>query len=244
MKRFLLYFLFVFIGYSGYSQGKLYTYSYKHIIDVQEQSGSCMVDNYSYSYDISHEDNIYSLQEEQVLVRYSFREWYNDIRGEDTCNGPCGYSVENEITEQRTLSPYFFFYYNYEGPNPITCAFEYNNREELPITFSALYMPDYEVNPDTNICTPLFASYDGQLPNLSTAGLQWQYSINGVDYYPLPNYSTTFPLDKSIEEIFGENYNQFLGSNNFLLRYAIFQGTYYSDVIPIDIIDCSYLIPI
>ncbi|MEN8187727.1 MAG: SprB repeat-containing protein [Bacteroidota bacterium] len=235
MKRlsyFIIFFLLLFS--KGFSQSKFYVHSNKPTFDVDE--GSCNIGSYTYEYQISHTSGIYDVPSNQIDIRLYFREGYNDDPSYD-CNGPCGqfaWHCEPEINE--TINPFDTYSIQYSGPNIITCP---TDCTDFPITYSSVLIPKMNLL-NTTVCPEekLFDSYNNQTFDLSDVSAFWFYK-DGLSWQKIPNYSSIFPLNKSIEEIFGVNYTEYF-TGNLELKYVVLQNSSYSKIYnPIVITDCS-----
>ncbi|TVZ53363.1 hypothetical protein [Dokdonia sp. Hel_I_53] len=181
-----------------------------------------------------------------IQLAIDYRMGYNDDPGYG-CNGPCGQfsyycdpsspfpSDTADLDYNQNITLNSFKRITYDGPADLgpydvgdTC---------LPVNYVAVYIPQ-SMTPTGAVCDsePLFNFYSGNSINIPY--LTWQYERDNGQWQNLPNNRNRYPLDRSITEIFGANYeNSFTG--NLKVRYRIqaqFSSTIYtSDIYTITV---------
>ena len=238
MKKILFIGLTFFISQLCFSQSTLYVIEERPTFN-HNPSSECPIGDYTYDYDLTHPMGEYTITSNQVTVTVDFREGYNDDPS-NGCNGPCGqfswYCDGNDYMTE-ILNPFDEMTISYNGPYEITCTADVC----LPINYYAILLPDL-IQPTNNTrCKDelLFNQYsDGQ--NHDVNDLTWQYLNISNQWVDLPNYNSRYPLNVSIEEALGSNY-QSLFSGSLQLRYVISRNnnSITSNIISFSIISCS-----
>tara|TARA_R110002051_G_C8769315_1_gene503272 strand:+ start:19039 stop:23973 length:4935 start_codon:yes stop_codon:yes gene_type:complete len=238
----MLFFIYLIFPIYCFSQGTLYVKSYTPSFSVNEETSDCRISDYRNRYDISHSTGIYSIANNNVDVSISFEEGYNDDPGTG-CSGQCGqFQWQGPEIAQQNMNYFEAFILNFSGPSNPRCAWNLLFEEDIsqiPIDYKAIFMPNISQSNDIGICKPIFDNTIGN--NTSLGGeVVWEYfDIVLNDWFPLPQFSTVFPLDRSIIDIFGDNYIDFIGNENtFPLRYNVFQNDHIVHFV-IDIKNCS-----
>mgnify|MGYP003665967042 FL=1 len=234
MRKITQILIFLFSLY-GFSQATLYVSETKPNIEVN--CPNQVVGIYLSFFSLSYTNGIHNVNDSNIELNLSFVEQYQEP---ENCGGNCG-NFENEFTNNENLDFFEYFTSDFQGPSPFTCPWvNYtNDYSNVPIWYSAVLIPDMTPSLELGVCKPIFDDYNGQVFDLTSIGAHWQY-YNGSIWKLIPNFSGTFPLNKSILEIFGENYEDFIGiGETFPLRYTVFQGKYNSEEFIIDIKKCS-----
>ncbi|ADV48443.1 hypothetical protein Celal_1125 [Cellulophaga algicola DSM 14237] len=233
MKKILFILVCLLFSVIGYSQGTLYVLSdesdFTNEVQLLEQYGLDVDAGIAY---YTYPQGIYTIPGNQVEIKWDIYLGYNDDPT-NNCNGRCGqfdwycerYSDSNRYDFYKIITP-FEYAENLTGG----C---------LVIEYQGLFIPDMAPSLDTGVCKPIFDDYNGQTFNLSEADVHWEY-WNGSDWDILPNYANTFPLNKSIIEIFGDNYESIIGGEETLqLQYSVFSDSYFSSTFLVDLKACS-----
>ncbi len=217
MKNRLLHMLFALSGCIGFSQSTTLFVHADKPTNISPANG-CIIGDYEYHYDLSHEMGIFPINDMEVLVSVDYREGYNDDPN-NNCNGICGqfawYCDDPNDMEEEVLQPFETLIVEYNGPDVIECGTE----DCLPINYRAVLLPDIDPG-DPERCSeqPLFEQYeDGQ--DHYVEGLRWKY-LGLFGWEDIPNHTNRYPLNVSIEEIFGPDYeSSFMG--NLHLTYEV-----------------------
>ncbi|MCR1025205.1 T9SS type A sorting domain-containing protein [Cellulophaga baltica] len=233
MKKILFVLVCLFFSVTGRSQGTLYVNSdesdFTNRVESLEQYFSDVDAGIAY-YD--YPQGIYRIPGNQVEIKWDIYLGYNDDPG-NNCNGRCGqfdwycerYSDSNRYDFYKVITPFEYAENLTEG-----CFI---------IDYKGILIPDMSQNTELGVCKPIFNDYNGQTFDLSEADVHWEY-WNGLDWITLPNYANTFPLDKSIVEIFGENYSDTIGNTEtLLLQYSVFSDSHFSSTFLVDLKACS-----
>lgn len=217
MKKITLLLLFGLIVQVGFSQSTLYVFSKKP--ENITPANWCQIGDYEYKYTISHDMGVFSIPEDQVLVSVDYLEGYNDDP-ENNCNGPCGqfgwYCDAPSDLKEKTLHPFEILQIEYDGPDILECG----TVNCLPLDYFSILLPNLDPG-DTDRCLnqPLFEQYeDGQ--NHNVINLTWQYINKNNEWVDIPQFRHRYPLNVSVEEIFGENYKTFF-EGNLQLTYTV-----------------------
>ncbi len=231
MRRVILFLLLLANVLPCIGQGKLYVISdesdYVDEVTSISQGASDVQAGISF-YDYATGE--WDITSSSVEIKWDIYLGYNDDPG-NGCGGPCG---QFEWYCERFADSGEYDFFDILGP------FEYTeNLTEgcLIIEYQAVFVPDMPA-PFGAHCEdePLFEMYNGNTYNSDVTKLKWEY-LSNTGWADLPNFSNLFPLNKSVVEIFGENYESFF-SGAFTLRHNALNGTYIKNY-PIDIIGCS-----
>ncbi|CAZ95459.1 T9SS type A sorting domain-containing protein [Zobellia galactanivorans] len=230
MKKLLSSVLFLFCFINSFSQGILYVNSERIPIDID-----CRIGDYTTKYNISHSTGKYNITSSSVDVTISFQEGYDDDPSYG-CGGPCGgFRWYDPIESSAKLKFFDTFILDYEGPNPITCP----RTLTIPVNYTAVFLPHMSLNKGGVVCPEeiLFSPYNGGSQNLENADIVWEY-LNGSKWEKIPKFSSLFPLNKTIEEIFGTSSQNFI-NKNLQLRYIVFNNSSYTQNFDIEVKNCS-----
>ncbi|WP_136467464.1 T9SS type A sorting domain-containing protein [Flagellimonas onchidii] len=240
MKKIVFLILLGFGIYDGFSQSTLYVLSKTPVFNNMP-SNDCPIGDYTYDYDISHTTGTYDVISNEIEISISFQEGYNDDPGND-CNGPCGaFGWYCDYTYSEDLHPFDTMEIEYDGPEEIICTA--SEITCMPIDYYAALIPKLNVPDDVDRCPEqsLFEQYqDNQ--NHTVEGLKWQYFNKFDQWVDLPNYSNRYPLNVSVEEALGSNFETLFEGNlqlRFLFTAPFMETTLNSSVVTFSIISCS-----
>lgn len=218
MKIKVLFILFGLCFYVGSSQSTLFVHSKKP--ENTSPAYWCQIGDYEYHYYLSHEMGVFPINDVEVLVSVDYIEGYNDDPG-NNCNGPCGQFDWGcdfpDDMEEEVLQPFETLIVEYNGPDVIECGSSGDSC--LPIDYQAILLPNLNPGDDERCSTQLlFEQYeDGQ--DHFVEGLRWKY-LGLFGWQDIPNYTNRYPLNVSIEDIFGPDYEtSFMG--NLQLTYEV-----------------------
>lgn len=218
MKNLIVFVILSFIGQLGFSQSKLFVHSKKP--ENISPAPWCQIGEYEFSYNISHDMGIYQINGNEIEVTVDYIEGYNDDPGDD-CNGPCGQFAWGcdwpDDMEQKLLHPFDTLEVMYDGPEVIECG----TSDCLPINYYAVLLPKLSIGDNERCPTQLlFEQYEDN-QNHIVKGLKWQYYNDQVeDWLDIPQYKSRYPLNVSIQDIFGLNYES-LFNGNLQLKYTV-----------------------
>lgn len=240
--------LFVIIGLVvqlGFSQSKLFVHSKKPEIN-HSPDANCQIGDYEYQFNISYETGIYETQASDIDIIVDYKEGFNDDPNWN-CNGPFGqfswYCDDPDDKVQQTLGLFEAINISYGGPNEITCTSQYDAQTCLPIDYFAVLLPNLNIG-DSDRCPTqlLFEQYQDNQDH-SVEGLKWQYYNINNEWVDIPNFSNRYPLNVSLEEALGPNYDS-LFNGILQLRYTVessFTNVVLNpeDIFTFNIISCS-----
>lgn len=244
--KYLLVIGLLFIVESILSQGKLYVSFYEPTFNIpsNQYTSYGQITNHSYSYTKSHAPGIYNITTPTIGLEFKYEESFEIDEDDFGCSGPCGYGEDHTDTDKFSLKFYGVKSSNYSGPSTVILPILYTSRNDFPANYIAAYVPKMvPITTTPSQFQPLFNSYldaRGNPPDVQRA-LHWFYLEPGTNKWKiLPRYRNTFPLDKSVLEIFGPNFKDYLKDEKFLkLRYDVFQGEYDGEIFPFTIVEPS-----
>jgi hypothetical protein len=230
MKKLVLFVILGLLCQLTFSQSKLFVHSKKPTINFINDI-DCFYDEYQFQYGISYETGVYLLIEDEVDIYVDFKEGYNDDPNWN-CNGPCGqfswYCDDPDDKVDQKISLFESINLFYDGPEEITCTANEQAGTCLPIDYYAILLPN--LNPDDFERCPtelLFEQYEDNQDH-TVEGLKWEYYNKNSQWVEIPNFSNRYPLNVSLEEALGLNYDS-LFDGNLQLRYTVEAS--FSDVV-------------
>ncbi len=220
---------------SVFGQNKLYVFA-EEADHSDAFTNNCVIDDFQFGYRYTYNIGEYDISTTQAYVAIDYRQGYND---DPTfgCGGPCGafgwfcdpnnnFPTENNSLDfYQNLNPFDVVEISHTGPSNPTCEEVLDYAADcLPLNYVAVYVPETTQPTDNARCSEdlIFPSNGG--PH-TFSQINWQYLNNSNQWVNLPNtlYRQRYPLDVSIEDIFGANYNSFF-SGSLRLRYRVSVG--------------------
>jgi hypothetical protein len=231
--KYLLIITLVFMVKTMFSQGKLYVYYSEPNFDVpyDQYNGHDQITRHSYSYTKTHTSGVYDITTPTIDIKFTYSESYEVDEDNYSCSGPCGYGANHNDSSSFNLSYYNVRNHGYSGPTPITLPIDIISPNDYPASYSAIYLPNMiPITTTPSYIAPLFDSHFDERgdPHDVQGALTWLYFNPLTDTWKvLPNFKNTFPLDKSVRQIFGQNYKDYLVNETTLqLKFDIFRGDY------------------
>ena len=229
MKLYQLYIILLLLcSGSLVAQNKFYVLSKRATHNEANSTSTQNFDDFQVGWLFTENEGESTRSQSAIQLAIDYRMGYND---DPTfgCGGPCGQfawycdrsspfpadTADLDYNQNITVNSFKRITYNGPadlGPNTVgdTC---------LPVNYLAVYIPQ-SVTPTGAVCDsePLFNFYSGN--SITIPYLTWQYERDNGQWQNLPNHRNSYPLDRSVTEIFGANYeSSFTG--NLKVRYRI-----------------------
>ena len=244
--KYLLIITLVFMVKTMFSQGKLYVYYSEPTFNVpyNQYDGHDQITNHSYSYTKTHTSDVYDITTPTIDLRFTYSESYEVDEDNFSCSGPCGYGESYNNSSSFNLGYYNVRNHGYSGPTPITLPIDIISPNDYPASYSAIYLPNMvPITTTPSYISPLFDSHFDERgdPHDVQGTLNWLYLNPTTNTWKiLPKFKNTFPLDKSVRQIFGPNYKDYLKDETTLqLQCDVFQGEHNGGIFTFTVIEPS-----
>ncbi|MFL1897485.1 hypothetical protein ACJRPK_17445, partial [Aquimarina sp. 2-A2] len=239
MKKVLCFLVFL-ACFVNYSQNKLYVITDEspfdeHIAYLESERISQLRKGIFYR---DYTQGVYNISSTSANVVVNVVLGYNDDPTNADCGGSCGgfsWYCTSEMLDLNKTIQIMESNENLDNSNASGCGGLFNH---FSILLPIIEPTNYTICDEIEI----FETYQGN--TITSPHVTWQYFDNIVsnDWVDIPRFKNLFPLNKSVKEIFGDNYSNYF-SGNLQLKYKIsasFSTTaFYSTSRTITITNCS-----